>query len=178
MTPRFDVTPHLDDLWRYARVLARDDGDADDLVQEALVRALGFAKSFDQSRPLLPWLIRIVRDTFLSGVMRARAERDWQASLSPLANRVSPADQVHSAELADVARILRTIPTEQAEVLHLVAVLGFSYAETADVLDVPPGTVMSRLSRARTALRAAIDDPPERSAQEPMLRLVGGSAHD
>ena len=59
MKANFDVTPHLEDLWRYGRVLTRDDDKADDLVQESLARALALAHTYDSSRPLLPWLIRV-----------------------------------------------------------------------------------------------------------------------
>ena len=67
MKVNIDVMPHLEDLWRYSRVLTRDDADADDLVQEALARALALTHTYDTSRPLLPWLITIVRNTFLTG---------------------------------------------------------------------------------------------------------------
>ena len=74
MKVSFDIIPSLEHLWRYARVLTRNDDDADDLVQEALTRALASARTYDRSRPTLPWLITIVRNTFLSGLTRANAE--------------------------------------------------------------------------------------------------------
>ena len=69
MKAKFDVIPHLEDLWRYGRVLTGNDSDADDLVQEALARALSMAGGYDPSRPLLPWLILLnekVRDRALA----------------------------------------------------------------------------------------------------------------
>jgi RNA polymerase sigma factor (sigma-70 family) len=172
MRASFDVTPHLDDLWRYARVLTRSDADADDLVQEALARALALARSYDASRPLLPWLIIVVRNTFLTGVTRSNAEKRRLETYAVLSNPQSLPSQEHIAELANVRRALLALPTEQAEVLHLVGVLGFTYADAADVLGVPTGTVMSRLSRARAALRDNMEGG-DRSAQ-PRLRVVGG----
>jgi len=172
MSVSFDVTPHLEDLWRYARVLTRDDSDADDLVQEALVRALSLAKSYDASRPLLPWLIAIVRNTFLSSTNRVAADRQRLASYADLSDRTSPPAQEHCAELADVERALAAMPAEQAEILHLVGVLGFTYAEAAELLGVPAGTVMSRLSRARAALKHSVEH--EMSQVSGSLKIVGG----
>jgi len=172
MSMSFDVTPYLEDLWRYARVLTRDDSDADDLVQEALVRALSLAKSYDGSRPLLPWLITIVRNTFLSGASRMAVDRQRLASYADLSDRTSPPAQEHCAELADVERALAAMPAEQAEILHLVGVLGFTYAEAAELLGVPAGTVMSRLSRARAALKHSVEH--EMSQVSSSLKIVGG----
>jgi RNA polymerase sigma-70 factor (ECF subfamily) len=172
MSMSFDVTPYLEDLWRYARVLTRDDSDADDLVQEALVRALSLAKSYDASRPLLPWLITIVRNTFLSGASRMAIDRQRLASYADLSERTSPPTQEHCAELADVERALAAMPAEQAEILHLVGVLGFTYSEAAELLGVPTGTVMSRLSRARFALKHSAEDA--RGQVSGSLKIVGG----
>ena len=76
---------------------------------------------------------------------------------------VLPPSQEHSVELSNVRKALRALPTEQAEVLHLVGVLGFSYSDAAEVLGVPSGTVMSRLSRARAALRDNIEGSSDRA---------------
>lgn len=171
MSSKFDITPHLEDLWRYGRVLTRNDCDADDLVQEALVRALSFAKTYDSSRPLLPWLIGIVRNTFLTDVSRAAADSRRLSSYAGISNRTSLPTQEHCAELADVERALAALPAEQAEILHLVGVLGFTYSEAADLLDVPTGTVMSRLSRGRAALKHNMEDGADCARQ---LKVVGG----
>jgi RNA polymerase sigma factor (sigma-70 family) len=171
MKSNFDVTPHLEDLWRYARVLTRNDVDADDLVQEALARALTLAGTFDQSRQLLPWLITVVRNTFLTGVTRANAEKRRMETYSILSDTCLLPSQEHSAELSNVRKALIALPIEHVEVLHLVGVLGFTYADASQILDVPAGTVMSRLSRARAALR----DKLEPAASAPSrLRIVGG----
>lgn len=172
MKAKLDVAPHLEDLWRYGRVLTRNDADADDLVQDALVRALSLAKSYDGSRPLLPWLIAVVRNTFLTGVNRERSELRRREAYAVSYDPVLLPSQEHSAELANVRQALQSLPTEQAEVLHLVGVLGFAYSDVADVLDVPKGTVMSRLSRARAALRDRMENVKDHKAQR--LRVVGG----
>ncbi|TPI10454.1 sigma-70 family RNA polymerase sigma factor [Mesorhizobium sp. B4-1-3] len=171
MKTRLDVIPHLEDLWRYGRVLTGNDADADDLVQEALARALTMAASYDTSRPVLPWLITIVRNTFLTNASRAVATRQRMASFADVAESALPPSQEHSAELAKVQRALTRMPAEQAEILHLVAVLGFTYSETANLLGVPAGTVMSRLSRARAALKQNLEDKDGGSSR---LKIVGG----
>ncbi len=168
---KLDVTSHLEDLWRYARVLTRNDADADDLVQEALVRALGFASSYDRARPLLPWLLKIVRNTFLAGQTRVHLERERLRNLAVLVHGQSLPSQEHGAELINVQQALSAMPAEQGEVLHLVGVLGFTYADAAEVLCVPPGTIMSRLSRARSALREFLEDAGTLSHSR--LRIVG-----
>lgn len=172
MKANFDVTPHLEDLWRYGRVLTRNDADADDLVQEALARALTLARSYDASRPLMPWLIAIVRNTFLTSAVRADVERRWIAAYAEVSDPLLLPSQEHSAELSNVRKALAELPTEQAEVLHLVGVLGFTYSDAAAVLGVPLGTVMSRLSRARAALKRNME---KLSDGEPAaLKVVGG----
>jgi RNA polymerase sigma factor (sigma-70 family) len=172
MKAKMDVAPYLEDLWRYGRVLTRNDADADDLVQEALVRALSLAGSYDGSRPLLPWLIAVVRNTFLSGVARKNAEIRRLDAYAMSFDPVLLPSQEHSAELSNVREALLALPTEQAEVLHLVGVLGFTYSDVAGVLGVPKGTVMSRLNRARSALRDRMEGIKDRKAGH--LRVVGG----
>ncbi len=172
MKTKLDVIPHLEDLWRYGRVLTGNDSEADDLVQEALVRALSMARSYDSSRPLLPWLITIVRNTFLTRASRASAVRERLASLSDVSESALPPSQEHSAELSNVRRALARMPTDQAEILHLVGVLGFTYSEAAELLGVPAGTVMSRLSRARAALKRTMENTDDGASR--LLKVVGG----
>lgn len=172
MKANFDVTPCLEDLWRYGRVLTRNNVDADDLVQEALARALSLAGTYDTSRPLLPWLIRIVRNTFLTGASRANAEKRRLESYADMSDPTLLPSQEHSAELSNVRKALAELPTEQAEVLHLVGVLGFTYSEAAELLGVPAGTVMSRLSRARAALKHNMEKMSDCAPAQ--LKVVGG----
>lgn len=172
MKANLDITPHLEDLWRYGRVLTRNDADADDLVQEALVRALASVHSYDTSSPLLPWLITIVRNTFLTSAVRADAEKRRLAAYVEQSDPLLLPSQEHSAELSNVRKALAQLPTEQAEVLHLVGVLGFTYSDAAAVLGVPAGTVMSRLSRARAALKHGMENIGDRAPAQ--LKVVGG----
>ncbi|MBZ9974305.1 MULTISPECIES: sigma-70 family RNA polymerase sigma factor [unclassified Mesorhizobium] len=172
MKVNFDVTPHLEDLWRYSRVLTKNDTDADDLVQEALVRALGLSRTYDASRPLMPWLITIVRNTFFTSAVRADAERRRLAAYAQQCDPLLMPSQEHCAELSNVQRALEGLPSDQAEVLHLVAVLGFTYSDAAAVLGVPVGTVMSRLSRARIALKHNMEKAND--AARAQLKIVGG----
>ena len=171
MASRLDVVPHLDDLWRYARVLTRNDDAAEDLVQEALTRALSFAATYDSSRPLLPWLIAIIRNTYLAGLTRKTAEQRRVSDLVLLAESSELPAQEHSSDLLRVQRAMEALPAEQAEVLHLVGVLGFTYSDAGRVLGIPSGTVMSRLSRARSALQKLLEMPVIRPTG---LRVVGG----
>jgi RNA polymerase sigma-70 factor (ECF subfamily) len=171
MRPRFDPLPHLDDMGRYARVLTGNDADAQELVQEALVRALAVADTCDLSRPLLPWLIKIVRNAHLTGVARRNVESRSLADIAILHGSEEMPSQEHHADLNRVQRAIETLPTEHAEVLQLVGALGFSYAESANILAIPTGTLMSRLSRARTALKRALEAP---ASQAPVLRVIGG----
>ena len=172
MKAHWDVTPHLEDLWRYGRVLTRDDADADDLVQEALTRALSLSRTYDETRPLLPWLIAIVRNTFLAGVTRRSAEARRLETYTTLSDPALLPSQEHSAELSNVRKAMIALPLDQAEILHLIGVLGFTYSEAAALIQVPAGTVMSRLSRARSALRDILENPARLTTTK--LRIVGG----
>ena len=144
---------------------------AEDLVQEGLARALSLAATYDSSRSLLPWLIAIIRNTYLAGLTRETAERRRVSDLAMLAESSEPPAQEHGADLMRVQRAMEALPAEQAEVLHLVGVLGFTYSDAGRILGIPSGTVMSRLSRARSALRQALEMPLVR---ETGLRVVGG----
>ncbi|MGE0279598.1 MAG: sigma-70 family RNA polymerase sigma factor [Rhizobiaceae bacterium] len=171
MKLRIDVVPYLDDLWRYARVLTKNSDLADEIVQESLIRALSLAHTYDDARPLLPWLIRIVRNTHLTGLAKRAAEERRTAEFATLCGNAQHPSQEHSADLNSVQKAMKALPVEQAEVLHLVGVLGFSYGDASAVLDIPMGTLMSRLSRARAALKASLEGPIRSGVS---LRVVGG----
>lgn len=144
----------LPSLRRFALSLARDSDVADDLVQITVERALVARDRFDPSTPLMAWLFRILRNAFIDMTRRTRT-------------RGSETDIVDSPEAASVdgprtteARVMldqtmaamRDLPEDQRAILTLVCMEELSYAEASEVLDIPVGTVMSRLSRARRAL--------------------------
>lgn len=167
---RFDTLEHLPTLRRYARSLARDPVAADDLVQDALVRAYEKRHTF-RGEQLRGWLLSIVHSTFLNGIRRARAELKRADRLAEIAPQASEPAQEHSTRLAQIQAAFLDLPDDQRSALHLVTVEGLSYAEAAAVMQVPLGTLMSRLGRARAALRRL--EEPEGEGRS-RLRIVGG----
>lgn len=144
----------LPGLRRYAMSLSRRADLADDLVQASVERAIRASGSYDPASRLEPWLFRIARNAFIDMTRRQRTEGvqvdvfDSPETLSEDGTRVTEARLMLRATQAAI----RELPAEQAEILHLICIEELSYAEAAEVLDIPKGTVMSRLSRARLAL--------------------------
>ncbi|MCC7273222.1 MAG: RNA polymerase sigma factor [Alphaproteobacteria bacterium] len=142
-------------LRRFARGLAKNVSDADDLVQAACERALGRAHQWQPGTRFDSWMFRIVQTIWIDQ-MRARAVRGESDAIDP---ELQPTDEtVRRAEarmsLQAVQKAVVRLPEEQRAVLMLVTVEGLSYKEAADALGVPIGTVMSRLARARAAVQS------------------------
>jgi len=176
--PRFDVTGQLESLRRYARSLTRNDADAEDLVHAALLRAYEKRGSFQDGRPLKPWLLAILHNVHVDGQRARQAEARRNEHAAGLQEPFAAPAQEHHVRLAQVHRAFMELPEEQRAVLHLVAIEGLSFAEAAGALDIPLGTVMSRLARARAALRAVEDAPatqPDPGDRRRRLKIVGGS---
>jgi RNA polymerase sigma-70 factor (ECF subfamily) len=153
-------------LRRFARALTHDPTAADDLVQTCLERAVSRWKSRHEARSLQAWLFSILYRRFLD-------ERKRAGRFSLLLDVFrGPRDVVPSAEEVVIARAslasFDRLPPEQRALMLLVAVEGLSYGEAAEALGVPIGTVMSRLSRARKALRELTD----RDVSPPSLRVL------
>jgi RNA polymerase sigma-70 factor, ECF subfamily len=143
-------------LIRYARYLTRDEANAWDLVQTALARALGRLHLFEPGTDLRAWLFTIVHNEHANRVRRVVREGS-RRPLEGLEQSLSvPADQLHWVEMREVSRALARLPPEHREVIMLIAVEGRRYDEVAAMLDIPVGTVRSRLSRARETLRRMI----------------------
>lgn len=168
---RFDVLGHLGALRRYARSLTRDDAGAEDLVHDALVRAYERRSTFRAGADMRAWLLSIVHNAFVDNLRSRRSEAQREAEAIGMSEtRLSP-PQEHSVRLSQVREAFLDLPEEQRAALHLVAIEGLSYQEAADALQVPLGTLMSRIGRARAALRQMEENGPDRRGH---LRIVGG----
>ena len=145
-------------LRRFARGLAGDVADADDLVQTALERALSRASQWDaRDGGLAPWVFGIVRNAWLDE-MRSRQRRGRLFAPAEAGDLVGDASaDAHAAGLSIVAAMQR-LPHEQRVVVALVLVEGLSYREAAESLDIPVGTVTSRLARARQDLQRMLGE--------------------
>ena len=163
-----DLEHHIPSLRRYAWVLARHASDADDLVQDCLERAIGRLGSFRSDGELRSWLFTILHNLFVSG--HRRAARRPTVDLDEVMDIGAAGNQEHSGLLRSVMDALHTLPEEQRSVLLLVSVEDLTYAEAAQVLSVPVGTVMSRLSRGREWLRLALNDSRPREQHLKVVR--------
>lgn len=140
----------LPQLRAFARFLARDAARADDLVQEAVLRALERQDRWQPGSDLRAWCFRILRNRFLDLERRRGAEARGLANLTPAAHQ--PPAQAGAAVLGDLEAAIALLPPAQREALLLVAALEFEVAEAAAVIGVPVGTVKARVSRARAEL--------------------------
>lgn len=152
-------------LRRYARVLARDPTAADDLVQECLVRALSRVHLWQEGSNLRAWLFTILHNQHVNHV-RVSIRRGATVELGEDESRLSqPAGQEKHLELRDLDRALNQVAAEQRAVILLIGLEGMSYGEVAVVLGIPVGTVRSRLSRGRAALRLLMLGEPNRRVE-------------
>jgi RNA polymerase sigma-70 factor, ECF subfamily len=158
------VLPHLDAAYNLARWITRNDEDARDVVQEAVLRALRYFHALrgDDARP---WLLQIVRRTSYSWIERNHpldvvaledADSEWQQIPAPSAEE-PPAIVTRNAERIQINRALADLPVVFREAIVLRELEDLSYKDIARIVDVPVGTVMSRLARGRGLLRKALD---------------------
>jgi RNA polymerase sigma-70 factor (ECF subfamily) len=155
---RNQIAALLPRLRRFALGLTGNAADADDLVQDAVERALRNLHQWQQGTRLDSWMFRITQNLWIDAV-RARRVRAVVAHDPEAAEKVAidGAREVESRlTFADTARALAELPEEQRAVVALVLIDGMSYREAADTLNVPMGTVTSRLARARMALAQRI----------------------
>ncbi|HLO94743.1 MAG TPA: RNA polymerase sigma factor [Burkholderiaceae bacterium] len=182
-----DALPHLPRLRRHARLLTGDASRADDLLQDTLEQAarkahLWVAPAVERvpGAALRAWLLTLMHRRFLNQWRDEQAARmesldeahEAQAPHEPHAARWQhrPHEQLHLR--LDLERGLAALPPAAREVLLLVCVEELSYEATAQVLEVPVGTVMSRLSRARERLRVLMSEPARTASGAPALRVV------
>ena len=148
-----EVASHVTALRRYAMVLVGDATEADDLVQECLSRVLAQMRSWRPVRDLRAYLFTTMHNVFVDNSRRQRVRRSDVPLEHAIASLSLPANQIKRLEFRDLVTALGKLPAQQREVVLLIGLEGMSYIEAATVLGVPIGTVMSRLSRGREALR-------------------------
>ena len=156
------VLPHLDAAYTLARYVTRNEHDAEDVVQEACLRALKYFGGFrgEGGQSARSWLLAIVRNTAYTWRRRGRealvTEFDEREHSDAIADEHPEAELLRDAAKQTLARALDRLPPEFREVIVLRELEGLSYKEISEVAGVPAGTVMSRLSRARARLQEAL----------------------
>jgi RNA polymerase sigma-70 factor (ECF subfamily) len=158
---RPDLIEHLPRLRRYARALTGDANRADDLVQDTLERALAKLDLWQPGSDLRAWLFTLMHNLFVNQI---RTKRPQETVMEDALDEPVSGGQMEALAARDIHAALARLPEEQREVLLLVGLEQFGYAEAAQVLGVPTGTVMSRLSRARERMRQML-------AGEPAIKL-------
>lgn len=153
-------------LRRYARALTRNADRADDLVQDCLERAIRKRNLFAPTGPVQAWLFRILLNIWRND-LRFERRRGDQIPIDLVAEPAVAPAQPGRIALTEMSRAIDRLPDDQREALLLVVLEGLSYHEAAGILGIPDGTLMSRLSRARLALRTLTG-----SGEEPRLRSI------
>ncbi len=154
-------------LRRYARALTRDADHADDLVQDCIERAIRKQALWKPTGPLKAWLFRILLNLYRNELRLARRRGEHVPVETLLVEPAVAPAQPGRIALNEMAKAIETLGDEQREALLLVVLEGLSYSEAAEALDIPMGTLMSRLGRARAALRKLTG-----AGEEPRLRTV------
>ncbi len=164
------MLPHLDALYGTAYRLARNPRDAEDLVQESLLRAYRFWETFEKDSNCKAWLLRILTNTFINEYQRKRRQREvldaataeQSATDGVLVHEASQAQKSPEGMMLersvsdDVQRALDALPADFRTAVVLCDVEGLAYKEIAEVMDCPVGTVMSRLFRGRRLLQQSL----------------------
>ncbi len=150
--------PLLDRLYNFAHWLAKDRSEAEDLVQETFAKALKGFPSFQQGTNFRAWMYRILRNTFLTSRtgLKTAEPVELDEEILPAASGTPESILLERLDQEQVRRALEELPVAYREVLLLCEVEEMSYQEISSTLGIPMGTVMSRLSRARRALRELV----------------------
>src|SRR5271156_5815198 len=156
------VEAEIPRLRRYARSLTRNAHTADDLVQDCLVRALSKQHLWVEGTDLPAWLFTIMHNQYVNSVRRGVRQGSEVEVSETEPSLTRAANQGHRLQLRDLDRALALLPEEQRSVILLIGLEGMDYDAVAQVIGVPVGTIRSRLSRGRDALRRLMGIVPDR----------------
>ena len=151
------ISAQIPALRRYARSLLQDSDLADDLVQSSIEKAAAKWSFFTRSKDLRPWLFKIMHNQFVDDYRKHKKLQQFQrvqgAALLSIATADRDGDQQQQITGLDIDKALATLSVESRELFLMASLEGFSYAQLSKILNIPQGTVMSRLSRIRMQLR-------------------------
>jgi RNA polymerase sigma-70 factor (ECF subfamily) len=148
----------IDHLKKFALRLTRNPSDAEDLLQATLLRTFEKKHLFQEGTNLFGWASKIMFNIFVSGYRRRQKFETQYDPETFIDSRSVPADQDGQMEWEDVKTAINSLSASHQEILTMVCVHGMEYVEVAELLNVPVGTVRSRLSRARENLQLALDN--------------------
>ncbi|MDX1586816.1 sigma-70 family RNA polymerase sigma factor [Balneolaceae bacterium YR4-1] len=168
-----EIIPHLDAMYNFALRLTSDPNDAEDLVQDTIVKAFRFFSSYEKGTNAKAWLFRILKNSYINNY-RKKSKQPNQVDYDEVSSfyETIRADRTDTSDLEDrmfrelidddISNALEELPEDFRTVVLLCDVEGFTYEEIANMLDVPIGTIRSRLHRGRNLLKAELMDYAEK----------------
>lgn len=173
-----EIIPHLDAMYNFALRLTSDPNDAEDLVQDTIVKAFRFFSSYEKGTNAKAWLFRILKNSYINNY-RKKSKQPNQVDYDEVSSfyETIRADRTDTSDLEDrmfrelidddISNALEDLPEDFRTVVLLCDVEGFTYEEIANMLDVPIGTIRSRLHRGRNLLKAQLMDYAEERGFQP-----------
>lgn len=173
-----EMIPHLDSLYNFALRLTTDPIDAEDLVQDTIVKAFRFFNSYEKGTNAKAWLFRILKNSYINNY-RKKSKQPHQVDYDEVSQYYETirSEQSDTTDMEDilyrdmlddqVTRALQRLPEDFRTVVLLCDVEGFTYEEIANMLDVPIGTIRSRLHRGRNLLRVELTEYADRRGYRP-----------